>query len=525
MEGLRTEADKMLESLGQNLNFYYSEKYIPPTHILNRKGGITKLNPDKLEILSAKDIAGRFLSKSEAAREIGVPRTTFRDMVARGDYLVLKKTAEGDWEYQERITKENYEMIRDGKTAIQPAMKLKEGRLERMKKHLRISDPSDLDEDEPESEADANAKKVNEEETLKLQNDILENKCNILARELAKAKKERLITEEVREYILELSSQPIGPAEWILDLNQNVPSKYDDLSGVVGVPTLMLSDVHMGEVVTPSQVFFRNEYNLDIAKRRLQLLTHNTIDTLQNHIVAPKGYPGIVVILGGDMVAGDIHEELTATNEQDVMPCVVQLINELVTMLSTLAEEFGRVEVKCVPGNHGRTTKKVTSKNFAYTNFDWLIGCLLEKFFVFDDRINFCVTDQQDMQYKVYDHTYRLTHGHQFRGGQGFIGALATIIRGGKKKLGSSNSYRMPFDTLVLGHFHTCNFVKGIISNGSVVGFNEYAINGNFNYEEPQQALWLTHPTRGVTIKTEIACDPVDARYDHEKDEEYMVFG
>lgn len=39
------------------------------------------------------------------------------------------------------------------------------------------------------------------------------------------------------------------------------------------------------------------------------------------------------------------------------------------------------------------------------------------------------------------------------------------------------------------------------IVNGSLKGYDEYAYAGNFGFEEPKQALWLTHPERGITFQ------------------------
>ena len=46
-----------------------------------------------------------------------------------------------------------------------------------------------------------------------------------------------------------------------------------------------------------------------------------------------------------------------------------------------------------------------------------------------------------------------------------------------------------------------------IIVNGSLVGYNEYAQKMHFGFEPPQQALWLTHPTRGLTFQEAVFAD------------------
>jgi hypothetical protein len=42
--------------------------------------------------------------------------------------------------------------------------------------------------------------------------------------------------------------------------------------------------------------------------------------------------------------------------------------------------------------------------------------------------------------------------------------------------------------------------MKKIIINGSLKGYDEYAHAHNFQYEPPQQAMWLTHPDHGITF-------------------------
>jgi hypothetical protein len=55
-----------------------------------------------------------------------------------------------------------------------------------------------------------------------------------------------------------------------------------------------------------------------------------------------------------------------------------------------------------------------------------------------------------------------------------------------------------------MGHWHQCLHLGRVIVNGSLVGYNEYAYQGNFPFEAPKQALWLTHPEHGITFSMPI---------------------
>jgi hypothetical protein len=278
--------------------------------------------------------------------------------------------------------------------------------------------------------------------------------------------------------------------EWALRLAKG--------KGLPGVPVAMWSDWHWGEVVAPSEIGGVNEFNIAIAHRRLRRLVERTVDILKGHVVRPE-YPGIVVNLGGDMVTGDIHDELSQTNDAPIMPVVLDLFGSLKWAISTIADEFGRVLVPCVPGNHGRNTRKPHAKQRAFTNFDWLLYQFLCKAFEDDERVEFVIPDSPDCLYTIYGTRHVLTHGDQFRGGDGIIGHMGPVIRGRQKKLSRNAATGQEFDVMVHGHFHTYRPSDNIIGNGSLKGYDEYAAANNFGFEVPQQALWFCHPTHGIT--------------------------
>ncbi|OQB38604.1 MAG: hypothetical protein BWY09_01289 [Candidatus Hydrogenedentes bacterium ADurb.Bin179] len=322
-----------------------------------------------------------------------------------------------------------------------------------------------------------------------------EEKIRELEKQLKDKRRKELTEEEIRQTILGLKNTGARMPDWIVNPG---PSH-----GTAGVPTLFLSDWHWGETVDPDQVFGLNQFDLEIAHARAQRVVERTIDLLKNHMVS-KDYPGLVLALGGDFISGDIHEELTATNDQPVMPVVLDLYGVLIWAIETLQKEFQRVFIPCVSGNHARITRKIQSKNRGFNNFDWLLYNLLEKHFEGNRSITFQITSGEDLQYKVYNHRYRLTHGDQFRGGDGIIGPLGPVTRGDFKKRTWATQVGLEYETLLLGHFHTFVAMDTIIQNGSLIGYNEFALRGNFKFSRPEQALWMTHPRRGITFRVPV---------------------
>jgi hypothetical protein len=324
---------------------------------------------------------------------------------------------------------------------------------------------------------------------------------------IAAQTKEELSAEYIKKAIIKLNDSKVKVPSWTV----KKPKKHTS----AGIPTLFASDWHWGEIVDPNQINGVNEYNIAIAQDRAKVMVEKAIDLLKNH-VAHSNYPGIVFVLGGDMVSGDIHEELMATNEMEIMPTVIDLFGVLTWCVNTLADEFGQVFVPCVSGNHGRNTHKMRAKGRNFTSFDWLLYQFLSKRFENDDRVTFHIPDGSDAYYSLYGHKYLLTHGDQFRGGDGVIGALGPIIRGDHRKRSRNAQIDMEYDTMLLGHWHQLIQLERLIVNGSLKGYDEYAYANNFGFEPPRQALWLTHPEHGITFSMPVYVDRKERTFSKE---------
>lgn len=331
-----------------------------------------------------------------------------------------------------------------------------------------------------------------EKAKVALQDDNSDERIRLLEMKIEELQKQALSEDMVRDAIFKLSTSKSPLPKWMIE--------SDPTAHATGVPTLFASDWHWGEVVNPREIGGVNSYNLDIAHTRAKALITRAINLLRYQLNNPS-YPGIVFALGGDMVSGDIHDELKETNEAPSLPIVVDLIGVLRWCITELANEFGHVFVPCVCGNHGRQSKKPRAKQRAHTNYDWLVYTMLEKFFEGDDRVTFEIAEGSDLYYRVYGHRYLLTHGDQFRGGDGQIGMLGPVVRGDLRKRTRQSQVKQEYDTLVIGHWHQLCQMPSRIINGSLKGYDEFAWSCNFPFEEPQQALWITHPTHGITIQ------------------------
>jgi hypothetical protein len=95
-------------------------------------------------------------------------------------------------------------------------------------------------------------------------------------------------------------------------------------------------------------------------------------------------------------------------------------ISRLHLILQRLREAFGEVFVVCVPGNHGRLTKKPMAKGGTEACFDTLIYDQLADRLRDDARIRFHIPPAGDCIVQVAGTRYLVMHGHQMgvKGGE-----------------------------------------------------------------------------------------------------------
>lgn len=265
-----------------------------------------------------------------------------------------------------------------------------------------------------------------------------------------------------------------------------------------GTPWLLLSDLHLDENINPAEIGGVNAYNRRIAEMRLRATFEQAVKVCRNYWTGIT-YDGIVAPLAGDLFSGDIHEELTETNEDTMLGSILHWSDQLAAGISLLADEFGRVHVPVVVGNHSRRTRKPRAKFRARDNFDWFTGHLLARTFAKDKRVTFQVGDAADALVDSYGSRVCITHGDQARGGGGIGGIYSPIMRLDARKRQRAQAISQPYDLLVMGHWHSLIFGPAWIVNGSLKGYDEYAAVENFGYEPPQQALWLMTPEHGKT--------------------------
>lgn len=275
---------------------------------------------------------------------------------------------------------------------------------------------------------------------------------------------------------------------------------------------LHLSDLHAGEVISLTEMDGLNAFNLDIFRKRLARLFSKAGELLTVHWKGPPP-ERIIVILGGDLITGEIHEELAKTNDALSAPAVRECAERIAGGIAALRAMVGvPVDVVSVPGNHGRLTKKPESKGMALNSYDWLVANFVEMILKGDDQIRFFHSTSGDATLDLYGRLFVITHGDRIgsRGGTGFVGPAATIARGFQKVYQTyANLGRAPYKILI-GHFHTTTMLPLGISNGSLPGPSEYSRDLRAMAEPASQNLLVVHSERGLIDFKQIYCGSPD---------------
>lgn len=337
------------------------------------------------------------------------------------------------------------------------------------------------------------------------------------ARAAAKGAALRLATKKLTELEQHISLNEAfftaspKPPKWLSPARQK--------NGGKATVCAMLSDTHLDEVVSPREVNGLNAYNREIAVTRIRRFFNKVISIPRDHLGGSE-YDGVVLFVGGDMISGDIHEELTQTNEDTVLGTCLYWSEQLAAGVSMLADAYPAVHVAAVCGNHGRRTRRERAKLRARDSFDWLLSHMTRRA-VEAENVTWDIPEGTDARVAVKNTKYLLTHGNLgFPGGGGIGGPWTSLVKGDMKRRQRETLSGDPYDILLVGHWHTYRTGGDFLINGCTSGIDEFAYSRSFGLEPPRQALWLETPNYGPFGHTPIYCAPMlpDGRIDRVKE-------
>lgn len=274
-----------------------------------------------------------------------------------------------------------------------------------------------------------------------------------------------------------------------------------------GCSLVMVSDCHLDEVVTLESVNGLNEYNPDIARSRMERLFTGA-SWLTNHARDANIVRDMVLWIGGDIVSGTIHEDLTETNAMSLPESIAFAHQILADGINHLLKDkkLEQIRVVCTAGNHGRLTPKMRVHTRNETNIETLLYLNLAREFSSEKRIAFDLPSGDLTYFDVYGRTVRAFHGDQLKGMGGGVGGLAIPLN---KAISRWDMGRRA-DLSLIGHYHTLLDHGRWIVNGSVISTSPYSVHIAAPHERAQQAWSLLDSKRWRSLSAPIFCTEND---------------
>ena len=328
------------------------------------------------------------------------------------------------------------------------------------------------------------------------------------------------IVDAIHAYAPTFDAVPVTP-----------PSPYNVTGGQPQTIVAVLTDTHVGERVSLNQMSGLNDYDLDIFSRRLSGWTQQVLN-LAMYRRNICDVDELVIPMLGDMVSGDIHEELSNTNLTNCMMQMIRGANLIAQALMFIAPHFETIRVPCVVGNHGRMTRKPPMKD-KYMDWDYLMYQWIAALCKNQSNIEFHIPRSFLTVFSVCNRNILAMHGDVVSG----AGSLASITKvltnlrsvlhfkkGLENELGEvPDGIPAHFDSVMIGHFHRVDELD--IGTGSahicgcMKGADEFAMTRLQAVTKPQQIVTYWHPKYGYIGKEIIYLNKYDNTKSKFKDE------
>lgn len=259
---------------------------------------------------------------------------------------------------------------------------------------------------------------------------------------------------------------------------------------------LELSDWHIGEVISKTETEGFGGFNYEIAQER----AFHIVETFIRWIGVQRGAYNIdeCVIFGiGDYISGDIHRELSVTNE---FPVPVQTAKAGLLFgecIRRIAPRFNLVTVYEVGAdNHGRLTLKGQFKQKSLNSMSYLVHVVANAYLEKHQNVKIVFVEGMKHIANIRGKKFLIEHGDIVRSWMGipYYGLEREQGREARRRMNTDKG----FDYQVIGHWHVPGLISGnIIVNGSLSGTSEYD-HAVGRHAAPAQVAFLVHPEHGI---------------------------
>ena len=326
---------------------------------------------------------------------------------------------------------------------------------------------------------------------------------------------EQAIKQTAKQELLEETIADLAPVFKTVKIPQPTKETKAEKAQVAIAP---LSDTHIGDRVEGDQMIGLNSYDMDIFNRRLYGWANQIVQLVElRRNYAPINE--LVIPMLGDMISGDIHDELARTNIDNCMGQMIRGANLIGQALMFLASHFNEIRVPCVVGNHGRMTRKPPMKD-KYMDWDYMLYQWVAAFCRDQKNIKFDIPRSFITSFDVHNRTIVILHGDMVSGaGSGAaimnsIGKMRSVFEYGRTVGKENLSIPKHIDSVMMGHFHRIDEYDigtgEIHIAGTMKGGDEFALQRLQVFTPPKHILTYWHPQYGCIGKETIYLNKYD---------------
>ena len=262
---------------------------------------------------------------------------------------------------------------------------------------------------------------------------------------------------------------------------------------------IIASDWHYEETVKPEVVSGLNKYNLNIAHQRVTKFFQGGL-RLYDLMRKDVKIKNIVLALIGDFITGNIHEEFLETCSLQPMDAIWEVYEEIVSGIDFLLKNSdANLIIPCVSGNHPRITKQIHYSTESGNSLEYFMYRSIAKRYEKNRRVSVIVAKGYHCYLDIYGKVIRFHHGHAIR----YAGGIGGITIPANKAIAQWNKARHA-DLDVFAHFHQLKNLGNWVCNGSLIGYNAFALRIKADYETARQSFFLFDRDRGLTITAPI---------------------
>jgi len=160
---------------------------------------------------------------------------------------------------------------------------------------------------------------------------------------------------------------------------------------------------------------------------------------------------------------------------------------------------FKRIIIPCCVGNHGRTTEKPRVSTQVENNYEWLLYQFIKNRYIDNPIVEIQIADGYFCYVDVYDFKIRFHHGQNIR----YMGGVGGIHIPLNKAIAQWDKFKRA-DLDVLAHWHSRQSTGKYVVNGSLIGYNPFAIKIKAEFEKPCQTFFVLHPSKGKTVEAPV---------------------